>query len=230
MKSIVFDAGPIISLAINNLLWLLEALKKKFKGEFYISNDIKKEVIDKPLTTKRFKFEALRVFYYINNGTINISDGEEIRKKTKLLLELANNSFIAQSQPINIVHYGEMSGLATACFNKSDAYVVDERTTRALIENPNKLRNILRHTLHTDVKINHSKLRELQRIVGNMKVIRSVELVTIAYELGLLDKYLANVPNSKRTLLESVLWGVKLNGCAVSKREIEQIIRVESKR
>jgi hypothetical protein len=230
LKSIIFDAGPVISLAINNLLWLLEPLKKRFKGDFSISKSIKKEIVDKPLTTKCFKFEALRVLYYIDKGIITVLDNSEIRRKTQQLLELANNSFTARSQPINIVHYGEMSGIATALYKNSEAYVVDERTTRYLIEDPNKLRNILRHTLHTDIKINHSKLKEFHKLAGNIKVIRSVELVAVAYELGLLDKYLTNIPNPRRTLLESVLWGVKLNGCAVSKKEIEQIIRMESKR
>lgn len=230
MKSIVFDAGGIISLAINNLLWLLEPLKKRLGGEFYISETIKKEVVDKPLTTKRFKFEALRVLRYIDNGTICILDNKEIKRKTMLLLSLANNSFIARHQPINIVHHGEISGIATAIFKNSNAFVVDERTTRTLIENPNKLKNILRHTLHTDIKIDHNKLKEFQKLAGNIRIIRSVELVTIAYELGLLDRYLTTIQNPRQTLLESVLWGLKLNGCAVSKREIEQVLRIETKR
>jgi len=29
--------------------------------------------------------------------------------------------------------------------------------------------------------------------------------------------------------LEAVLWGVKLNGCSVSDREIEEIVRMEVK-
>ncbi len=60
-------------------------------------------------------------------------------------------------------------------------------------------------------------------------MIRSVELVSVAYELGLLNKYLVDVPNPKKTLLEAVLWGVKLNGCSVSEREIAEIVRVEVK-
>ena len=230
MKSIVFDAGGIISLTINDLLWLLEPLKKGFNGDFYVSKAIKKEIVDKPLTTKRFKFEALKVLHYIDNGTVSIVDNKEIKKKTELLLDLANNSFIANNQPINIVHYGEISGIATALFNNSAAFVIDERTTRTLIEDPNRLKNILRHTLHTDIKINYNKLKEFQKLIGNIKIIRSVELVTIAYELGLLDKYLTNIQNPRQTLLDSVLWSVKLNGCAVSKREIEQIIKLEIKR
>ena len=43
MRSIIFDTGPIISLVTNNMLWLLEPLKKQFKGEFYITKSVKKE-------------------------------------------------------------------------------------------------------------------------------------------------------------------------------------------
>ena len=45
---------------------------------------------------------------------------------------------------------------------------------------------------------------------------------------GILNKYLADIKNPHETLLDSVLWGVKLNGCAVSKQEIEEILKIES--
>ena len=56
MKSLVFDAGPIITLTMNNLLWLLNPLKNNFKGEFYLSAAVKEELIDRPLQTKKYKF------------------------------------------------------------------------------------------------------------------------------------------------------------------------------
>ena len=56
-----------------------------------------------------------------------------------------------------------------------------------------------------------------------------MELVTVAYELGILDSYITKIPDARKNLLEGVLWGVKLNGCAVSKDEIEQIVNLESK-
>ena len=64
MKCLVFDSGPIISLTTNNLLWILEPLKNKFKGRFVITEGVRKELIDKPLTTKKFKFEALHCLLY----------------------------------------------------------------------------------------------------------------------------------------------------------------------
>lgn len=230
MKSIVFDAGPVISLAINGLLWILEPLKKRFKGEYILSKAIKNELVDKPMHTKRFKLEAIKVSHEIQKGTFKIVDNKKIDIMTKELINIANNCYSAHGQPINIVHYGEMSGIAVSILNKSDAIVIDERTTRLLIENPLKLRNILYHNLHTKIKVNHKELKRFQSMIGNLKVIRSVELVTIAYELGILDIYITNTEIPKENLLDSVLWGVKLNGCAVSNRDIERIIKLESKR
>ena len=54
MKSLVFDSGPIISLATNNLLWVLEPLKNKFNGKFFITQAVKGEIVERPLETKKF--------------------------------------------------------------------------------------------------------------------------------------------------------------------------------
>ncbi len=228
MKSIIFDAGPIISLTMNNLLWILEPLKRVSNANFYITELVKKELVDTPLNkTKKFMFEALQVLRYIENKTLEIEENYEIKNQTAKLVDIANNCFKAFGHNINLVHEAEISAIALYLQKKADAFVVDERTARLLIENPKKLHNILRHTLHTNIEENKNNIKEFRKLTKNVKVIRSAELVTVAYENGLLDKYLTNVPYPEKVLLESVLWGVKLNGCAVSKRELEQIMRIE---
>lgn len=52
MKALIFDSSSIITLALNDLLYILEPLKAKFKGEFYITEDVKREVIDRPFREK----------------------------------------------------------------------------------------------------------------------------------------------------------------------------------
>src|SRR3989338_5995771 len=108
MKSIVFDAGPIISLATNNLLWILEPLKKKFNGEFYITEAVKTELIDVPLETKKFKFEAIQVQKLIDEGIIKIYYDATIRERALEFLELANHVYRAFDNYLRIVHYAEM--------------------------------------------------------------------------------------------------------------------------
>ena len=229
MKSIVFDTGPVISLTTNNLLGLLNGLKEKYKGNFYITEAVKRELVERPLMTKKFKFEALQVLRSINAGVLEIFDSKELRKKTFHLLDLANKCFSAQGNFIQIVHFAEISGVVVSILNDSEAFVVDERNMRLLIEDPDKLKEILGNKLHTNVSVNKNNLSEFRAITKKIRLIRSVELVTVAYELGLLDKYLVNIPQPDKTLLDAVLWGVKLNGCSVSEREIEEIIKTEVK-
>ena len=229
MKSLIFDAGPIISLATNNLLWILEPLKKKFNGKFYLTNAVKYELVNKPLETKKFKFEAIQVERLIEGGTLEIFDNSFIRQETPKLLSTANEIFKAHNNYIKIVHFAEISVIAAAVNLNADTIALDEKTTRFLIENPKMVLEILRKTLHTSISINENNLSTFKNTVRNIKTIRSTELVAIAYEQGLLNEYITKIPDARKNLLESVLWGVKLNGCAVSKEEIEQILKLETK-
>ena len=229
MKSLIFDAGPIIRLATNSLLWILEPLKREFNGKFYITEAVKRELVDRPLEIKKFKFEAIQVEKLIDEGTLEIIDSNQIRENTPNLLNSANEIFKVFNNYMRIVHFAEMSVIAAANSINADAIVIDEKTTRLLIENPKNLADILRKTLHAPISINENNLNDLRNKIKNIKAIRSIELVTIAYERGLLDSYITKIPDARKNLLESVLWGVKLNGCSVSKDEIEQILRIEAK-
>jgi len=224
MKSLIFDAGPIISMATNNLLWVLEPLKKQFNGEFYITDAVRSEIVNKPLETKKFKFEAIQAQKLIEDGILQVIDNAFIREKTPDLLNTANEIFKARNSYIRIVHFAEISVIAAAISLNAIAIAIDEKTTRFLIESPNMIVEILRKTLHTPVFINENNLKEFKNAVSNIRALRSVELVAIAYEHGMLDRYITKIPDSRKNLLESVLWGLKLNGCAVSEGEIEQIL------
>ena len=230
MKSLIFDAGPIISLATNNLLWIIEPLKKEFDGKFYLTEAVRKELVDRPLETKKFKFEAIQVEKLIENKILEVIDNDFIRDKTPSLLNTANEIFKAYNDYyMRIVHFAEISVIAAAVSLNADAIVIDEKTTRLLIENPSRLVEILKRTLHTSIRVNENNLKEFRSIAGKINTIRSIELVTVAYEHGILDDYITKITDARKNLLESVLWGVKLNGCAVSKDEIEQIVRIEMK-
>ncbi len=227
MKCLIFDAGPVISLATNNLLWILEPLKLEFGGKFYITGAVKRELVDRPLEIKKFKFEAIQVERLIEDGVLEVISSGFITEKTPGLLNTANEIFKAYGSYIKIVHFAEMSVIAAALDLSAGAIVIDEKTTRFLIENPRMAAEILKKTLHTAIGINENNLKEFKNTVKGVKAIRSIELAAVAYERGILDRYITKIPDAKKSLLESVLWGVKLNGCAVSKDEIAQIVRLE---
>lgn len=228
MKTIIFDTGPIISLAMNNLLDILKKLKEPFNGEFYITPAIKKEVIDRPLDSRKFKFEAIQVYKQLQDGVFKIYPNN-MDQLAEELLTLANNTFKAQGNYIQIVHYAEMEVVAAALTLGATAIVIDERTTRVLIENPILIKERLEKKLHVNVEINKENLSELKKRLQGITVLRSFELVTIAYEKGYLNNYvLKEIKQPKKELLTAILWGVKLSGCAVSEDEIDTLLRIEN--
>jgi hypothetical protein len=227
MKNVIFDSGPIISLTTSNLLWILEELKKNLQGSFSMPLGVKRELIDRPLETRRFKFEALQVQSLIERGVINVITDSAVQQKAQQLSNLANSILSAHGQNIKIVQIGEMETLAAALLFKADAIVIDERITRTLLENPKGLQLLMEKRLHMQLKLNERALSEFEEQTRHITIIRSIELVTIAYEHGLLDKFVVKLPNARRELLESILWSVKLNGCSVTDDEIDTIVRAE---
>ncbi len=228
MSLIVFDTSTLISIVTNNLLPTLESLREKIKGEFVISREVRRELVDYPLTTKRFELEAIIVMNYLNKGYLKMIESNVVREKAKRLLELANKIYRSKRDYIKIIDMGEMEALTLAIHLNADAYVVDERTMRMLIENPEQLGVLLNKKLHTKIEIDNEVLKEFKENIKNITVLRSVELMTVAYESGLLDDYITN-EEIRIKLLDGILWGLKLRGCSVSENEINEILKLENK-
>lgn len=231
-RCIVFDTGPLISLTITNLLWILDGIKEAFKGEFYITPTVYDELINKPLKTRKYKLEALQVLPYITKGTLKIYSNPSIKTLTDELEYYANNSFKIHEEFVKIVHPGEIEALATAVFLQANAIAIDERTTRHLIEKPEKIAEHMEQKIHANVFIDWKNLNVVKKRIEMLHVIRSVEFVTIAFEKGLLNQYMQPssknfVPNIRKAVLEGVLWAVKLNGCSLKEQEIGQIMKME---
>jgi predicted nucleic acid-binding protein len=230
VKSLIFDTGPMISLATNSLLWILEPLRKKFGGEFYITPGVKKELIDVPIASKKFKFEALQVLSHMKKGTIKLTDTKQIRTTAAKFMSLVNESFQARGSWLKIIHLGEVEAVAAAIHLNAQAIVVDERTLRLVIEDPEGLKRMLEKKLHTKIRVNQKNLIEIAKMTKRMKLIRSIELGIIAYELGLLDDLLPSLPNPKKELLQGMLWGMKIRGAAISQMELDTLVDLELRR
>lgn len=226
-KALVFDTGPVISLTTSNLLWVLDYLKKHFQGTFFITPSVRMELVDHPLQTKKFKFEALQVQYRINKGVLTVVPAQDIQELAEQLFVLGNHSFNCQGHGVRIVSMAEMETLAWTVASGAQAAVIDERTTRLLIENPSALRDILQNNLGSDVTIERQHLDRFSDLTRTVRIIRSVELVIIAYERHILDRYLTKTPDDRKVLLESLLWNLKLHGCSVSREEIDRIVTLE---
>jgi len=220
MKFLIFDAGPLISLSLNGMLYVIENLKKEFDGDFIITPEVKKEVVDRPLNTKKYELGGLRIKELLDKGILKASQSrvrnDLLEKETDLVLNIANSSLKAERN-ISLIQRGEASCLAFARLcNCESAIVIDERTTRMLSENPEGLCKIMESKLHVKITLNKQKIKDLKQF----KFIRSTELLYIAYKKDLL-----NIKKDKK-LLDAILYAAKYSGAAISQKEIEEIVRL----
>ncbi len=224
MKAIIFDASTLISFAMNGLLPEVKALKNIFNGKFLITEQIKKETIDRPITTKRFELEALKVKELLDEKVLELPnsigiDNSEVSNTTKELLEIANSTFQATNEMIHLVDSGEISCLALSkLLTKKDIkniIAADERTIRMLCEKPENLKNLFQKRLKTNVNSNPKNYAYFK----GFRFVRSSELIYVLYKKGL-------VKLKGPMVLDALLYAVKFKGCAISRDEINEIKRI----
>lgn len=215
MKALVFDSSPIISLALNDLLYILKPLKKIFGGEFFITEKVKYELVDRSLQIKKFKFEALVIQSLINQGILKIQKNGFIEKETKKLFNIANNTFKVNDESMKIIHEGEASCFALYNFlpTEKKAIVIDERTTRMLCESPENLHKLFESKLHRKLKVFDVNFNFFKRF----KIIRSAELAYVAYKQGIIT-----LPIKSEEAIEAILYALKYKGCSISHNEIRE--------
>ncbi len=224
MTSVIFDSGPIISLATNNLLWILEALEQKSNVTFYITHQVKHELIDRPMETHRFKFEALQVNELLSKNVLRIATSDYIDTDATMFLDLANHTFKAQENWIPIVSLAEMSVLSAGLHLQSAAILIDELTTRALIEDISSLKERMASKMHMTIEMSQTNANLFTQKTRGVTVLRSAELATIALEKGLFERFRNGYTN--KDVIDSILWGLKINGCAITMEEIERIVKM----
>ncbi len=223
-KAIIFDSGVLISFSMNGITNIIKDLKGAFDGKFLITSEIKKEVIDTPIRIKRFKLEALKVKKLLDEGVIEMPSSlgvkdDEIKKRTKGISDIANSLFRGDGKDLHLIDSGEASGLALAeILDKKgirNVIAIDERTTRVLVENPEKLKKFLQKKLHVKISIKKENLKFLKKF----KIIRSPELLYVAYKKGLIKL-------KNGSALDALLYAVKYKGSSISNAEIEEIKKI----
>ncbi len=212
---VVSDTGPIISLSETCLLGVLQFLP----FQVAVPPSVVDELVTFPLRTKHHKFSAIRIRELLGKGVIRtIGLSREARKLTYEIDSLANRVFLYHRRPLRIIHRGEIEALALAK-TTNRVLVVDERTTRELIEDPEAIRDRLERRVGGRISINKDYLDELVSLIGDILVIRSVELVAFAADQGYFSQY-----QSEKEALEAALYALKYAGCSVSEEEIKRFV------
>jgi len=225
MKYLIFDAGPLINFSMNGLLDSFEKLKQTFKGEFLITKEVKKEIIDHPKTVKRFELGAIRLEQLYNKGVFRLADinqeeVDELRRLRDNFLQKANSMFKTKKREVHLLDKGECAALALSTIlkrknNEDIPLVIDERTTRILCENPKNLKKLMEKKLHTSIKANTSSYD----LFKGFKIIRSTELAYMIHKKGL---FKLDHPKA----FEAIVYGLKFKGCSISEKEVQALSRM----
>jgi hypothetical protein len=207
---------------MNGLLDLFVKIKEDFDGDFLITKEVKEEIIDKPLTIKKFELEALRLEALFKKGIIKHADIthaqiEELRVIRDRLLQEANAMFSTHRGALHILDKGEAAAFALSVvlrkkINQPIPLVIDERTARVLCENPDNLKKLFEKKFKTAVRAERRAYASFQ----DFRVIRSSELAYIAYKRKLID-------SKDSRFFEGILYGLKFHGCAITEEEIEEM-------
>jgi len=219
-NSIICDSSSLISLAEACLLDIFPYLKQRMYGDFVYPKMVRIESIERPIQAKTHALRALRLQEYELMRLIKFVD-DDVEKETKELMSLANNIFETKNRPIHLVDAGEAAQIALARKLNINTLVIDERTTRTLLEAPMKLKQHLEYESKKPVIINQKLLNSFLDKAGRFNIIRSSELVVLAYNYGYFDKY----GKDKNVALESSLFTLKYSGCSLSYEEINDFMR-----
>ena len=246
MKYLIFDAGPIISLTMNGMLYVIEKLKEGFDGEFVLTPQVKKEVVDRPMKIKKYKLEAIQVRDMIERGVFKMSSeivpNQKLDEEVKQILKVSGGVLrtVQTGEKIKIIHEGEAACLAFSKLCGADNTLANsdkKAGARCTLAESNKLAGarcvivIDERTTRmlTEAPQNLKEMMErklhtplkaelsLLKELKDFKFIRSAELLFVAYKKGLIP-----IKKSK-DLLDALLYGVKFKGAAISSVEIEEM-------
>lgn len=219
-SSIVCDASSLISLAEGCMLDMLSLLKQYMYGDFIYPKTVRYECIEHPLHMKEYSLRALRLLDYERDGILKVID-YDVSKDMKDIMNLSNSIFKIKGKPIKLVDPGEAAQVALAIELGINNVLIDERTTRTLIEAPFKLKKHLEREFRKDVFVEDRLLDRLLDLSENLRIIRSSELAVIAYKKGYFDRY----GEYKEDALQSALYTLKFSGCSISFEEIDEVMR-----
>ena len=213
----VIDSGTMITLSSTCLMNVFKSFIEHNRLELIVPNEVSEESVWRPISNKRFSLNAARIKHLLNESLVRVvSSSPQVRTLEDKILYLANNCFYEKGRPITIIQRGEAEALALVIMHDARALFIDERTTRSLIENPIRLRQILEKRRQETITVNKKNIDEIRTMFKDLKMFRSVDIIALAYEQDLFDHEL----DHGRLELEAALYATKFAGCAVSEKEI----------
>ena len=227
------DSSSLISLTDSCFVHVIYFLKKKYSGRFIIPPSVEKECVEQPMHIRNYALHAIRLKRAIAENMIDVVEAKPekaavLQDKTapigaggsnraaEEMRFIANKIFHVEGTPLRLLHAGEADVISLALELGVDNILMDERTTRMLVEDPEALRQHLEHELGKQIGINEESLSAFSRATKRLRFFRSTELILLAHEKG----YFADYGELEREAVEASLYKLKYSGCAIGFEEI----------
>lgn len=220
-KDILCDAGAFISLTSSCLENVVYFFAEKYGVRFFIPASVEEEAVDYPIkkNLKKYLFSAIRIKDMISRGAV-VKAGNGVENVSNRIAEYANNLFFVRGKPMRLLHQGEAEMLATAKELGVQYILIDERTTRLLLESPFKVKEHLEKEFGANVMVNKKNLISLSTELKGIRAIRSSELIILAYEKG----FFKHFGDMERDVLKAALYKIKYSGCSITFSEIDEYL------
>jgi predicted nucleic acid-binding protein len=217
IKSIVCDSSALISLADTCNVDAFKFLTANGLN-FVITPVVREEIVNRPLTIKKYAFSASRLQKSITEGSLKLVESLTLHEQTKRILEIANNLVYIGNKPIELIQDGEAECLAIFASASAKALLVDEKTTRMLIENPSRLVDNLQSEYRDKPRLDEAKLAQFAALTHGIICMRSSELLAIAFEKGFFDEY----KDRKQEAFKAAIYSLREAGCGLTANEIAE--------
>jgi hypothetical protein len=122
----------------------------------------------------------------------------------------------AGKKPLELIQLGEAECLAIFASASAHMLLVDEKTTRLLIENPHKLRETIQMRNSEGIRLDLQKKDEFDSLTKGVSCLRSAELLAFAYSKGYFDDF----RNLKEEAFKASVYALRDSGCGLSASEI----------
>ena len=219
MATFLCDSSSLISLSNSCLYNIFYHLRAKFDCDFIITPSVYSESVIKPLQIREYSFSAHTINQLVKDGVVRIEEHAGLVAERDKLMSIANNLVFIGDKPLKLIQRGEAEALA---YGHGINLLIDERTTRMLVENPGQLIAHLRDEFRAVIQPNEQAFGAFKRYTRDMTMVRSTELLLVAYESGFFDRF-----RSKSDVLRAALYKLKYSGCSISFEEIDNFFTNE---
>ena len=221
-KKIIVDSSSLITISDNCIMKIVKNVAELEKISFIIPESVYIESVENPLHIRRYELNAIRIRDAVAEGYLKVvTSTSATREWMERLIKGTATMVRSNGKQLRLLQWGETETLGLLKELNSKILLIDERTTRMLIENPAGLASILSRRHGREVTLDREKMKWFLANFADTKIIRSVELIALAYEDGAMHSEL----HKSKQALEAALYAAKFSGCAVSEAEIQEYLR-----